>query len=137
MRRSPRPDRPVSGRPRLAEEDGLATLELRVALVIVCLILLVPITSFASLRRNASDTSARVSLQAALTQVEAFRLQHGTYTGLTTERLDDRGRRRGKRPLYALTRLSATTFCISSTVGDRSWMKVGPSGRVVRGTCSA
>lgn len=123
-------------RTRLAKESGFATLELRIALVIICLVLIVPITSFAALKRQAGDTTAKTSLNIAIKQIDMYHLQYGTYSGLTPAALEARDSRRPERPRYTLTDLSETTYCISSTAGGRSWMQPGPAGPVVEGACS-
>jgi Tfp pilus assembly protein PilE len=121
---------------RLAQEDGFATLELRIVLVLIVVLLTIPIASFAALRRGAGDTTARANLRVAIAQADAHHLQYDTYAGLTPAAVESRQSRRSDRPRYVITNLSKTTYCISSTVGGHSWMKAGPRGAVVKGTCS-
>ena len=123
-------------RGRFAQEDGFVTLELRIVLVLIGLVLLVPITSFAAMRQGGSDSTARSNLRAAAVVVEAHQLEYGTYEGLTPAALERSDRPRPEHPRYALSDLSETTYCISSTVRGHSWMKAGPRGAVVKGTCS-
>ena len=119
---------------RLAVDEGFVMLELRIVLILVGLVLIVPIASFGAMRKGASDASARSNLRAAAALVEAHQLQYGTYAGLTSAGLERLPR--PDRTRFVLTDLSATTYCISSAGGGRSWMKVGPAGPIVRGTCS-
>ena|SRR5215203_3609417 len=110
-------------------------LELRIVLVLIGVLLVIPITSFAAIRKGGSNVSARASLRGAVAQAEMHRLRQGTYVGLTPAELETGTGRRGRRPRYTITNLSSKTFCIAATSGGQSWRKNGPAGQIVPGRC--
>ena len=73
-------------------------------------------------------------VQLASGAAASYALQHGGYEGLTPDAL----RSYDSRVQYVdVVHADASTYCLQSTIDDRSAFKNGPDARVLLGTCSA
>jgi hypothetical protein len=73
-------------------------------------------------------------VQLASGAATSYALDHGGYEGLTPDAL----RSYDSRVQYVeVVQADSSTYCLESTIGDRSAFKNGPSARVLLGTCSA
>ncbi len=114
-------------------EDGFTLLELLAVMVITGVLIAVAVASFASGRVRANDAAAKSNIGVAVPAFQAYYLDNGTYTRMTVATLQ-RTYSRGIRNITIVS-VSATTYCVRSTVGGRSWYKAGPNGRITTTRC--
>jgi prepilin-type N-terminal cleavage/methylation domain-containing protein len=128
-------------------EQGFTLIELLVVLVIVGILLTIGIASFLGFKDSAADTAAKANVRSALPAIEAyFGLNNGTaedadldattsgYKGMTIAQLQALDASISPSRLTIGT-VSATSFCISSTVHESVWRKDGPAAAITAGTC--
>ena len=122
------------------EESGFTLIELLIVLVIIGILLAIAVPSYLGFKDRANDTAAKANVRSAVPAVEAYYADNGTYVGMiigvtgppaTGLKAIDAG-----VSLTAVSGQTATSYCISSTVGGKIWRKVGPGGTIVAGaTC--
>jgi len=119
-------------------EQGFTAIELLVVIVIIGILLAIAVPSYLGFRDRAADSSAKANVRAALPAIEAYfadeRLGNGTYTDMTLAQLRtvDQTVELDEDPAP----LTATTYCIQSTVSGRVWRIAGPGATApVVGAC--
>ena len=114
-------------------EQGFTLIELLVVIIIIGILLAIAVPSYLGFRGRAADSSAKANVRAALPAVEAFYADNGTYTGMTVAALQaiDQNVNLDGAPV-----VTATTYCIDSTVSGSTWKIVGPGATTaVSGAC--
>lgn len=106
-------------------------------LAIVLIVLLIAVPTYRGVVDRAHDTAAQANLRAAIPDVEAYyQLTGNTYVGLDLQWLqgydpgvevDDPGLTPEKQ--------TATTYCVSATVGGKTWYKAGPGAPMSSVAC--
>ena len=123
------------------EESGFTLIELHIVLVIIGILLAIAVPSYLGFKDRANRTAASANIRSAVPAVEAYYADVGTYLGMTLTT--------GTAPaltglqgidagikLTAVSGQSDTSYCISATVGGKTFRKVGPAGPIVEGlTC--
>jgi type IV pilus assembly protein PilA len=121
-------------------EEAFTLIELLVVVTIVGILLAIAVPSFLGYRGRAADSAAKANIRAALPSVEAYYSDKSTYATMSVATLKasyDSGLAPGIGIYGAPT---ATAYCLTSTVGGRTWSVRGPgiasSGYKNNGTCS-
>jgi hypothetical protein len=84
---------------------------------------------------SAGDASvALANLRASIPAVEAWYADHGTYSGLTLERLQQRYDPEIEDVRF-VGPLNRKTYCVESTVGEIAYHKQGPASDILLGRC--
>jgi len=118
-----------------SREDGLTLLELVIVTVIIGILLAVITAFYAGERTDASDQAARTNIRAALPAIEAYRLDNGdSYSGMTLADLQTQYSPGVQN--IAVVSAAVDSYCVRSTVGNRSWYKTGPSAAITATACS-
>jgi type IV pilus assembly protein PilA len=114
-------------------EQGFTLIELLVVIIIIGILLAIAVPSYLGFRGRAADSSAKANVRAALPAVEAYFADEGTYAGMTVAELQliDQNVNLDGAPV-----VTATTYCIDSTVSGSTWKISGPGSTApVSGAC--
>jgi type IV pilus assembly protein PilA len=119
-------------------EQGFTLIELLVVIIIIGILLAIAVPSYLGFRDRANDSAAKANVRAALPAVEAYyaddQLGDGAYTGMTIAQLQTVDQ---NVDLSAEPDVTATTYCIQSTVGGQTWRIEGPGDTDVQeGACT-
>jgi type IV pilus assembly protein PilA len=116
-------------------EDGFTLVEMLLVIIIMAILLAVAASSYLGARGRATDAAAKSDIDVAVPAFQAYNVDNnGTYVGMTLAKL---------QATYSpgiqnitIVSVSATTYCVRSTVSGRSWYKPGPSGRITQTRCT-
>ncbi len=127
----------VPARHRQRHGVPFVSFEILIVIMIVLILLLVAVPSYYGFVGRAHSAAARANVRSAVPAVEAyFLLTNGSYAGLDLQwlqafdpglKLDDPG--------ASPTKQTATTYCVSSTVGGKTWYKAGPQASITTAAC--
>ena len=127
------------GSTRHSRRQGLPSrsIELLIVLMIVLILLLIAVPSYLGVMNRANSAAAQANVRSATPAVEAyFVLTNNTYVGLDLHwlqtfapgvKLND--------PAATSSKQTATTYCVSSTVGGKTWYKAGPGAPITTVAC--
>jgi type IV pilus assembly protein PilA len=120
---------------RSESEGGFTLIELLVVIIIIGILLAIAIPSYLKFRDRANESAAKANVRAAIPGVEAYYADNNTYENMTLDLLRtnyDAGIKG-----IGFGTLSATSYCVQSTVGQATFNKNGPSAEIVTGACAA
>ena len=119
-------------RRRTHDESGFTLVELMIVMVVLGLLLAIGVPSYLGFQERARHGLAEGNLRAAVPAVEAFYIDHSSYTLMDEEalRLIDAGVK--VTVVYA----EGPTYCISSTAGSATYYKNGPGGTISTDPCA-
>jgi Tfp pilus assembly protein PilE len=116
------------------QRGAITSVEVFVLAVMTAILVAIGAPSYLTIRDRDSDSEARAHLRQAGDAADAYRVDHGSYAGMTPAALDRQDSRLAASD-YQVTSLGRKTYCLETTVRGRTWRLVGPAGDLRRGSC--
>jgi type II secretory pathway pseudopilin PulG len=108
-----------------------------VVLIAALIVVAVGVPTYLGFVSRADSAAAQANLRSALADIDAYSLlEHGSYAGLDLHWLEgyDPGVKVND-PAANPTKQTATTYCVSATVGGKTWYKAGPAAPITTVPC--
>jgi type IV pilus assembly protein PilA len=125
-------------RTRPADESGFTLIELLIVLVIIGILLAIAVPSYLGYRERAIERAAHSNLRQALPAAELYYDVNSSYLGMTRAEL--LALNLGISPTLDVASVSATDYCLVTTVSGRTYSVPGPGpvpgDYVPNGTCA-
>jgi prepilin-type N-terminal cleavage/methylation domain-containing protein len=118
----------------VSAEHGFTMIELLIVVVIVGILLTVSVVALVGFRGRSNDTVAKANVRAIVPAIESYYSDYHAYDNMTLTELASSYDQGIDSSRYSLSGLTASSFCVSSTLGGQTWRKVGPAGPIVQGT---
>ena len=116
------------------QRGAITSVEVLVLAVMTAILVAIAAPSYLTIRDRDSDSDARAHLRQAGEAADGYRVDRGSYAGLTPAALERQDSRLAASD-FRVTLLGRATYCLETTVRGRTWHLVGPAGDLRRGSC--
>jgi type IV pilus assembly protein PilA len=116
-------------------QGGFTLIELLVVVIIIGILLAIAIPSYLKFRDRANESAAKANVRAAIPGVEAYFSDNNTYANMTPDVLRASYDAGIKNITIPAASLSGTSYCVQSSVGGKTYRKVGPGGDIEAAAC--
>jgi type II secretion system protein G len=116
-------------------EKGFTLIELLVVVIILGILTAIAVPSYLSFRDKANDAAAKSNVRAIIPDIEQYNADNNGYTGMTLTGLQATYDASIVPSNYHLKSITATSYCVDSTSGNKSDNKAGPSAAIASGLC--
>jgi len=116
------------------EQGGFTLIELLVVIIIIGILLAIAVPSYLSFSGRANEKAAIANVRAVVPSIESYFSDKSTYAGMTLAYLKGTYDQSINTTGYAISGVSATSYCISNTQSGKIAKKTGPSGAIAIGT---
>ena len=83
----------------------------------------------------AAEPDAGEVVRTMIPSVEAYFSDHGTYAGMTLDKLRTQYDQSIDASTSEIVSAGAETYCVQATSGGQTWFKAGPSAQIEQGSC--
>lgn len=116
----------------MSRDDGFTMIELLIVLVILGILTLAAAPSYLGFKDRAMKNAAAANVRNAAEAAQLYFQDNQSYVSMTSAALLGYNR---SLPTIALTHLTATSYCIASTVGVWTAFKGGPNAAIAYTPC--
>ena len=116
-------------------EQGFTLIELLVVVIILGILTAIAVPSYLSFRDKANDAAAKANVRSIIPDIEQYNADNNGYTGMTLTGLQATYDASIDPSKYHLKSITATSYCVDSTSGNKSDNKAGPSAAIASGLC--
>jgi prepilin-type N-terminal cleavage/methylation domain-containing protein len=116
-------------------DSGFTLVELLVSLVVLGILLAIALISVVGIRDRANDAAAKANVRELIPSLAAFHTDNDTYVGATATVLQQSYDQAIVPSRYTIKNLTASSYCVDSTSGNRTWRQAGPSAPLEAGPC--
>jgi Tfp pilus assembly protein PilE len=112
-------------------------LQLVIVLMGVVALIAIALPTYLSVKARANSAAARANIRSAVPSIEAYyALTSSSYAGLNLAwlRQFDPGVKLND-PAAEPAKQTATSYCVSATVGGKTWYKAGPQAPIISRAC--
>ena len=117
------------------DERGFTLIELLVVVIILGILTAIAVPSYLSFRGRSNDAAAKANVRTIIPDIEQYNADNNGYVGMTMTGLQATYDASIDPSKYTLKSVTATSYCVDSTSGNKSDNKAGPSAAIASGLC--
>src|SRR5256714_203181 len=124
-------------RQRLTRDEGFTLIELLVVIIILGILVAIAVPSYLAFKDKANNNAAQANVRALVPSIESYFSDNSTYVGMTVANLKSTYDQAIDTTKYTIPAadLTATSYCVQSVSGGKTWRKNGPSAALENAAC--
>jgi prepilin-type N-terminal cleavage/methylation domain-containing protein len=121
----------------LRDERGFTLVEVIVVVIVIAILSMLALSMYIGYRERAHDTAAQENIHRLTPSIQAYFVDHDSYSGMTLAELTTDYDSAIDPALFSLGSVAPTqsSFCVQSSSSGRTWRKNGPNGDLERQSC--